>query len=231
MSITSAENKIVRSFLSNKSLSLMDHEGKEYCIAEVSISNYEKYTIDNRIFYLTPTNIFETIIDKHLISARIKYPARFGTGNANDVIKAIYDIEPWFSLQLYTKILREEQYCYVIELLGKKVNPKVLRIDLFRLIEKNATGGYDFVGGFLHCLKHFSYKNKPLSTGNEIINIAQPKELIYKIIDAFYFTTQNTQKEQIFISELEINNKHKLKVIFYYEKKTDVYFINTAHLI
>ncbi len=108
------------------------------------------------------------------------------------------------------------------------MNNKILRIDLFRHLKINNTGNFDFVGGLFHCNKHFSFKGIPLSTSKEINEIPYVEHLIYAIIKTFFLNTTINKKGLNYTSLIELNNKYNLRVEFYFEKETNVYFVNTA---
>ncbi|MCM0667559.1 hypothetical protein [Flavobacterium tyrosinilyticum] len=225
------EYKIIRDFIKKKSLLLMDHEKKNHARTGIAINNYRTTEINGKIYYLIPTNLFTAIVDRYLGIASAKYPNQFGTGNANDVIKAIYDLEPWFDLNRFNEILKTEQFCYVVEVKDGVINKKLLRIDLYRDIKENKNGGFDFVGGVFHCYKHFSYEGNPLSTSKEINDIKHPSVLIFKIITAFFQGDVTVVDKFTSYSEVEINNNEKLKLVFYYEQNTEVFFVKTVHRI
>lgn len=208
----------------------MDHEKKEFCLAGVHSSNFERYTFDGRTFYLVPNNVFNAIIKKNLLIAQEKYSDKFGTENAIDIIRALYEVEPWMDFESFKETLRKEQFCYVVEILDEKINDKVLRIDLYRQIEPNCNGNFDFVGGILHCFKHFSCNGRPLSTGNETIDLRFPFDLVLMTIKGFFLTELKMKPKNGFVSEIGFNYEHNLKFSFYHETKTDVYFLNTIHI-
>lgn len=223
------EMKIVGEKIKEISISLKDHEVKDFCLASVPIANYERYIIAERIFYVVPNNVFNAIINRNLILAQKNYPDNFGTGNARDVVKALYEIEQWMTFESYIRMLGREQFCYVVEIKDGKIIPKILRIDLYRSLKKNKKGGYDFVGGLFHCFKHYSRDGQPLSTGSDINDLNHPRDLVYKIIIAFFFSQLELVEENKFNSEIAINDVYVLKFSFFYEVITGVYFINTSH--
>lgn len=226
------EYQIIKDFIKKKSLLLMDHEKKNHARTGIAINNYQTIEIAGKKFYLIPTNMFKAIIERNLRIACTEFPQQFGTGNAKDVIKAIYDLEPWFDLERFIEILQTEQFCYVVEVINGNINKNLLRIDLYRDIKQNTkNNGFDFVGGIFHCYKHFSFEGRPLSTSTEINNIEHPKELLFKIIHAFFLGHKTTVDEFTSYSEVKINENEKLRLVFYYEKTTEVFFVKTAHRI
>lgn len=222
------EYKVVRDFIKQKSKLLMDHEKKNHAKTGIAINNYRVLHLDGKRYYLIPTNMFKAIvIENTLAMASAEYPHLFGIGNAKNVIEAIYNIEPWFDLERFIEILQTEQFCYVVEVLDDEVQEKLLRIDLYRHIKPNKDGGFDFVGGIFHCYKHFSFQGNPLSTSKEVNDIIHPRALISKIINAFFNVETVEGEKNTFVTEVEINGRH-LRLVFYFEEKTGVYFIKTA---
>lgn len=225
------EYKVVREFIKQKSTLLMDHEKKNHAKVGIAITNYRVLHLDGKRYYLIPTNMFKAIIlEDTLATANSTFPQLFGTGNAKDVIQSIYNVEPWFDLDRFIEILQTEQFCYVVEVIGDKVQEKLLRIDLYRHIKQNSKGGFDFIGGIFHCYKHYSLEGNPLSTSKEINDIIHPRALIPKIINAFFNGKVTEGDKSTYISEIEINQKH-LRLVFYLEEITGVYFITTVHPI
>lgn len=220
----------VREFIKEKSLQLMGHEQKNHARTGIAIENYELYSSNGKNYYLVPTNIYKTIIERNLLIARENNPELFGTGNAKDVIKAIFNVEPWLDLDRFTEVLMSEQFCYIVQIENGHPNEKILRLDLYRQLKINENGKVNFIGGIFHAFKHFSYKDKYLSTSKEINNIANPKELTHLIIEAFFSDQLIQTDENVYKAELVINGKN-FRFIFYYEKITGVYFLKTVYRI
>lgn len=228
---TSTVYKMVKDVVKEKSLLLKDHEKKGFCHAVVPFTDYVIRKIGGKTFCLVPNNVFNLIIHQNLIRAQKKYPERFGNGNARDVIRALYDIEPLKDFDFFVEMLSREQFCYIVEINNDTdINPKVLRLDLYRKIEPNKDGGFDFVGGIFHCFKHFRYMGIPLSTGTDKNELAHPTNLILRIIEAFFVRTLKKKSKDTLISEYALNDSYHLKFVFYYEKETKVYFIKTTYL-
>lgn len=225
------DHKMINDFIKMKSVELMKHEKKNSARIGFSEENFENIRIDNRNFYFISTNVFQIIVNEILPIATNRFSERFGTGNARDVISAIHEIHQWFDLERYIEILKTENFCYVSEIVDNKISDKILRIDLFREIKLNSKNKFDFVGGIFHCYKHFSFDGKPLSTSNEINDLKYPKELLHKIAEAFFIHNLTNSKANTYIAEIEIDLEYNLKTVFYFEKKTGVYFLKTAHKI
>ncbi len=79
-----------QAMLEKKSLGLMDHEKKEMAKTGFPYQSYTIYPIKGRIFYVPAPNVFRHIIMKNvLLEAITKYPERFGTDDALDVIEKL----------------------------------------------------------------------------------------------------------------------------------------------
>ncbi len=221
-----------QAMLEKKSLGLMDHEKKEMAKTGFPYQNYTIYPIKGRIFYVPAPNVFRHIIMKNvLLEAITKYPERFGTDDALDVIEAIRLIEPTFdNTQRHAEFLQNEQFGFVMENKDGVIQDQVLRIDLFRGIKPHPkTGKPDFEGGIFHAFDHFSYKGTNLATGNDINEIHSPDQIIGMAIKAFYMPEEKEQTAKGFIGRISLNENYWLKFSFYLEQVNGVHFINTVH--
>lgn len=227
--MTFEEYQFIRDFIHDKSLRLMINQNKNYATTGFPIENYTSLNIKGNNYYIVKTNPFKLIVDEVLIEASEKSPDKFGTGCAKDVLDAIFKIDSAsFSLEKFINFLQTEQFCYVVEKTKEGLTDRILRIDLFRQLKVNDIGKFDFVGGLFHTMKHFSYKGKPLSTGNEKNDIPYIEHLIVSITQAFFSPKLKLKEKQNYTSFLKIDSEYNLRVEFYYEEKTNVYFINTA---
>lgn len=218
------EYQLVRQFIEEKSLHLMKHESKPFAKIGFSKENYTSITKGARTFYLVKTNAFTEVLEKNLLLAVTKHPEKFGTGNAWNVIEAIYSVGPMFDLDNFSEYLRVEQFCYVIEKNSSGFKDSILRIDLFRLFKNNKR---EFVGGIFHACKHFSYNGINLGYGKDINDIKRIEE-ITEIVIKGYFDSASIPNEE-FVAMVPLSNTHELKFAFYYENVTGVHFINTIH--
>lgn len=119
---------------------------KLYCHEKIndkvnSRTHYRIPSLDNIIskqirlnkYHYYFTNIFYGLIAENvLIDAAVKYTKLFGTGNSEDIIKALNLIRPGFCSG--DSIYKEEQFCYVIEEneFGELNESNILKIQLFR---------------------------------------------------------------------------------------------------
>ncbi|WPR75222.1 hypothetical protein [Algoriphagus sp. NG3] len=226
------EYNLIKDFIKQKSVLLMKHDKKNFARVGISINNYGVLENDGIKYYVISTNIFKSLIlEGKLIDACLIYPNKFGTGNAKDVVDAIWILNPWCDLDHFIELLRDEQFCYVMEVKDGHITNKLLRIDLYRHIKENNSGGFDFIGGIFHCYKHFSYKGLPLSSGKEINNIDHPKQLVIKVIQAFFYGQDIMVTDDTFKSEIKIGEEAKIRLVYYFEKNTEIYFIKTAHRV
>lgn len=215
-------------------IKLMKHEGKDYAKVQFPQINYRKISIDNRDFYYSGTNIFLGIIEKFLVEAVNKFPLNFGNGNALSVLKAL-NLTRFLSKRLRdaVRIYQNENFILVYDSIEEKTENKILRIDLFRKLDKirNTKRKKEFTGGIFHALKHFSFFGKSLSTGKDNNNLNHPEEIIFLIIKAFYISEGIFINENSYVSLVRLNDKYDLKFIFYFESSTNVYFITTIYKI
>ena len=229
--MTWSDYEAAQAFLGKKSLGLMDHEKKGIAKTGFPIQYYTAYPIKGRIFYVPAPNVFRHIVMKGvLLEAVTKYPERFGTGDAYDVVEAIRLVEPTFdTTQMHAEFLQNEQFAFVMENKAGTIQDQVLRVDLFREIKPNANGKHDFVGGILHAFKHFSYKGTNLATGKDVNDIQSPEQIIGLAIKAFFMPEETEQTAKGFIGRISLDEKYWLKFSFYPEEVNGVHFINTVH--
>lgn len=226
--LTTEEYQKIRQFIEEKALALMQHEEKGYAWAGFSIDKWKRYQIKGRTFYCVKSNTFKALLETHIVNAQKKFPEKFGTGNAMDVIEAIYNIEPIFTPEQFLTFLINEQPAYILEIKDEEVINKMLRIDLFRKLD-DKNGKKEFTGGLFHCFKHFSINNINLSTGNEINNIQYPEEILHLAVEAFFISEVKPITPEKFVSYVRLDEKYNLKFVFYFEANSKVYFIKTIH--
>lgn len=212
-------------------VALMRHENKNLAKVTFPFVNYRKVSIQDQDFYYAGTNIFLVIIEEVLIEAMQKFPLNFGNGNAISVLRAL-NLTRYLSSRLRDaiRIYGNENFIWVYDNLEEGEDNRVLRIDLFRKLDKipHHKRKKEFTGGIFHALKHFSFYGKPLSTGKEINNLRHSEQIIHLIIQAFYLDSGSfDDKGENYVVYVGLNERYNLKFIFYYEKNTKVYFIKT----
>jgi hypothetical protein len=218
-----------RAYVHQKALELMSHENKNDAVTGVPIENYRVFNIGDRVFYSIQTKTFKAIVDELLHAAQDATPELFGTGEANDVLEALRLVNPIFDLQRFTEFLSHERCAYVFEAQNGKVVDRVLRLDLFRLLQVNKKGNNEFTGGLLHALKHFSRNGVNYSTGTDTHEMYHPQDLVNEITDAFFCLPGTFETPEKYIVFKPLDEKYHLKLVFYKEKNTGVFFLRTCY--
>lgn len=222
--------------LNEKGSLLLSHENKESAICGLPYLNRCPIPVGNKVIYTVTTDLFKMIIQETiLLDASYDYPENFGAKNPMKVIEALYKTtnngatpsleQAW----AYMKDLSHENFCFAAEIIDGQVIGEILRIDLFRDIKIG-----EFTGGLFHVFKHFSnIKGIPLSTHPKEYKIAHPSFVLNNVLRAFFTQNLNQGKgEDNYETAVAIDKKKSLKIGFFKETKcSDVYFVNTAHII
>lgn len=185
---------------------------------------------DNTQLYIVFNSTFLRVIYKGVEMALKQFPEKFGTGDAMDVIEALYNVsgyDRFGTINDYIQFLTDHLCCYVVYMENREFSNEILRIDLLRQIlpSKIDDTKKDFVGGLLHTLKHFSIDDRNLSTGTYIHNIFDIHHLVYLIAMAFRLRVGHgcTYKA---VQEL---TDRKMLAIFFREPETGIYFLNSYY--
>lgn len=128
----------------------------------------------------------------------------------------------------FAGFLGSEQFCYLLENVNGVIDDKILRVDLFRMIQPNENGGHDFTGGLFHANRHFSYKGFPLSTSKEKHDIFNFDQLLILICEAFFVHAGTFKTKSNYSVTMPISGNDNIRFEFFYEQKNGVYFLNTA---
>lgn len=181
-------------------------------------------------FYIIFNVSFFSMISDQIKQAQTQYPENFGTGNADDVMDALYQVSNYKGLgdkNAYLDYLVDHCCCYVVYRVNGEFGD-VLRIDLLRTIKPNINTPEknDVVGGLLHVLKHFSLNGKNLATGTDKNDVFDVSHIIYLIAMAF------RQKKTVKGSSCKYEALQKLQsgtghAVFYRNPDTGVYYLNT----
>lgn len=221
-----------RKFIEGKLLELMAHEKKGYARVGFPAVNYTEYSMYGRTFYSVKNNSFKYIIEEGLLTAREMFPANFGKENAINILHAIHKSNQHYkNLKNEIDFLKTENFAIIVENINGQMDEKILRLDLFRMLKpiRHKKRKYEFVGGVLHALKHFSYRDIPLSTGNEINNLYAPTQIIEYLVKAFFINVGKFEKPDTYVSSMEYTETLDLKCVFYYEANTRVYFLKSIY--
>lgn len=192
------------------------------------------YEGDERIYKLM-TNKSKQILKGDYYDALAKFPDKFGTGNANDVIEALYSCSDaphmkW-DIPRYVDYLKTDSATfYFYKKPDGVLSEDVLKLDFFRIIQANG----EFTGGLFHAFKHFSINEVNLSTNkNEKNEIGSIDNLLRIIAEAFFkcgrtIITDNTPDELVSLPCYD--GKHYLQFVFYKEVVSGMYFLKTCYV-
>ena len=239
----------LQSFLSPKAAAIYDHELKvrrekleevmNGYIGGFNTSQCFSFDYEERHICLAASNSFIGMIEKQYLEALNNYPECFGTGNAVDVVIALYKNNGFeklkWSFQRYVEnALAYEICCYaVIKRNDYEFDEEVLRIDLFRQIKPSLKDWHklEFIGGLFHVFKHFSYHGRNLSIGNEVkhTEVGSLQEIVLKCIHAFIHKEKEKDSDD-YVYDQELENGKMLRFVFYREECTDTYFIKSVYM-
>lgn len=235
----------LRKFFESKASTLFEHEikkqrekgevEKEAFWASGNRNNYGCFDYNGRHICFLASNSFIGMMKNHYMQTFTRFPDSFGTNDAADIVDALYNNNGFertgWNRQKYIDIaLTGDICCYLVQRKEGNFDDRVLRIDLFRLFESNKDGKnvYEFTGGLFHVLKHFQYNGKSLSTGNGY-DVRSIDEVVLLCVLAFY-QPEIPDGEDNAIMYLPISEEKQLKVVFYHEKESGVYFIDTLYV-
>lgn len=229
--MTWEEFQKTRVYVEQKALDLMSHEKKNDTPTGVPINNYRLLRTEGRTFYSVQINTFMVVVDKYLGEAQLRYPERFGTGNAYDVVEALRLIQPlWYNnAEEMVDFFAKDKCTYVFESEEGEVLDRMLRLDLFRMIKNDKEGNPEFIGGLLHALKHFSKNGINYSTGASNHELQNPQTLISEIINAFFTLDGIFETPDQYVVLRPYENDYNLKFVFYREENTGVFFLKTVY--
>jgi hypothetical protein len=229
--MTWEEFQKTRVYVEKKALNLMSHEKKNDTPTGVPVNNYRLFHKEGRTFYSVQINTFMVVADDYLREAQLRYPEKFGTGNAYDVIEALRLIQPlWFrDAQEMAEFLAKDKCTYVFESEGGEVIDRMLRLDLFRMIKNDKKGNPEFIGGLLHALKHFSKDGINYSTGSSNHELHNTQTLVGEIINAFFTIDGTFETPDQYVVLRPYENDYNLKFVFYREANTGVFFLKTVY--
>lgn len=134
------------------------------------------------------------------------------------------------SLEKYADYLKNEHFAWIVEVDKGEVKGNVLRLDLFRNLKAvidSKKGELEFIGGIFHAFKHFSLNGRPLSTHQAKNDLDHPNCIFDIAIRGFFINEDKIVTKNSIKSSIKLDNKYILELVFYYEEKTDVYFLKT----
>lgn len=189
---------------------------------------YSRDVGNNQILYILPFLSFHTFLTKILPHAVRSHQTMFGTGDARDVLSALYNVSGYQSfgdINEYERLLRDDNCCYfLLKGADGKLIEKLLRIDLFRHIlpSEEQPDKYDFIGGLMHTFKHCSWRGMRLSYGNGEIELNSPWELPILLGEAILCDSEN-KKMILFEGE-----RDSWKIMYHIDPETGIYYLTTA---
>ena len=177
--------------------------------------------------YIIPYYPFYNFLIELLPHAIFKFHDMFGTGNAMNVITAIYNVSGYEhigSVNDYQQYLIDHAYCYfLLRDENGSLSDRIFRLDLFRHIlpnEKNENV-FDFDGGLMHAFRHCSWNGRKLSSGKGEIYLKSIWDLPLLLGEAIL----NSEDK----SSTTFNDGERIWQIHYHiNQDTNVYYLKTA---
>lgn len=234
--VTREEYDEIKPIMSREMMELADHESKNSYLAQTAINNcYVRSLSEDSQLYQIYSPGFLTVIETDYLKALKETPEFFGTGDAKDVITALYTQAKkhrWcWSIERYTEYLSNEIFCLLICRKDNILSNNLLRIDLFRQMKESLIkpGSFDFVGGIFHALKHFSVDEQCASIlPNQNVNLYDVEQLIWPIANAFFTGDwSNGKRKNTFETTTCYLNK-LFTLEFYKEDNRNVTFVNSV---
>ncbi|MBQ3609055.1 MAG: hypothetical protein IJO27_02335 [Bacilli bacterium] len=238
-SISREEYDNLMAFMEPRIMSLWEHENNErnkqnrtpldmFQIGFSINDIYHYYIEEDYDFYMIFNGSQLKLIYSTLLKALENHPDKFGTGDAWNILDALYDVDiyqQYNDIKSYIEYLSDHACCYIVYKKGNDFESDILRIDLFRHVKPNEKDNskYDFIGGLMHTLKHFSIEDKNLSTGKDIFNVFDIHHIIYLIAMEFRLREGSGKK---FEAIQKLTNAI-MKASFYKEENTGIFFLNT----
>lgn len=237
--ITNEEYDALMSFLQPKFKALWAHENEErkkrgqeelnmfqfgFSILDICHYNVD----DEHSFYVIFNSSFLNLIYKVILKALESMPEKFGTGNATDVLEALYHESAYYgSIDQYSEFLADNACCYIVYKSKEGFDDNILRIDTFRQLKPCAKdeGIIEFVGGLLHVLKHFSIDQRNLSTGTYIYDVFDIHHIVYLVGMAFRLREGEGSKYKA----IQYLGDDKMLASFYKEENTGFFFVNSYY--
>ena len=237
--LTFEEYDDLMAFLAPKFKIIWEHENEERAKVGKSLDYFQfgfskfdcfHYCLEgDHDFYLIYNTGFLRVIREQLLEALEKFPDYFGTGNADDVLDALYqtsNYRMWGKIDDYVQYLIDNCCAYVVYRENGEWGD-VLRIDMLRKLDisKENPDFHDFTGGLLHTLKHFSINGRNLSVDNYIHDIFDIQYLIYLIAMAFRLRTCNGKSYK----SVQVLSDCTMLGSFYHNPITGIFHLNSYY--
>lgn len=233
--VTKSEYEDIMPIFNSEMGCLAKHENRNSYFGRIAINLcYTRMLKEDLQLFQIFTPRFQSVIEYDYLNALNESPKCFGTLNAMDVVHALYKQAQKnnypFSEKRYAESLAKECFCLLICRKEKQFIQDVLRIDLFRKLDRcqKRPEYYEFTGGIFHALKHFSVNEQCASIlPNQNISLYDPEQLIWPIAKTFFESDRRCgNKHNTY--EADINYLGKiLTTVFYQEEGCHISFINT----
>lgn len=182
--------------------------------------------------------VYQILNEKFLLEASAKFPEAFASNDPYAVLEAIrktanlsnfpmpaWEGEPEESQDEANVRIFKDFYFAITD--ANKT--KTLRLDLFRYIGEDKKKELEYKGGLLHAFKHFCIERKPISFRSEPVEL--PKQFEKEIVRCLFFeepinVTKKHDDNLILEFDFKISEK-KFKVFIYYNKRCDIYFLDS----
>lgn len=234
--VTINEYNDIMAIFNKEMASLAKHENKNSYFGKIAINLcYTRMLNDELQLFQIFTPRFQSVIRHDYFHALYENSMCFGTSNAMDVVGALYqqakkDNYP-FDEERYADTLTEECFCLLICRKGIDFMQDVLRIDLFRKLDKskNNRDVFEFTGGLFHALKHFSIDKQCASIlPNQNVSLYDVEQLIWPIAKTFFeYNRERGNKINTYVADIKYLGK-QLTTVFYKEKDSHISFINSV---
>ena len=200
--VTIEEYDEIKPIIKKEMIDLAKHESKNsYCVQTAINNCYVRNLSDNLQLFQIYSLGFIPVIECDYLHALKESSELFGTGNAKDVIHALFLQalnHGWYGdEESFTDYLSNEIFCLLLCRKDGLFLDDILRIDLFRHIKESTMrpNCYDFVGGIFHALHHFSVGEQCASIfPNQNVQLYDVEQLIWPIAKAFYEGTRRKGK-------------------------------------
>lgn len=219
-------------------LILMEHEGKDFCLAKISPFHWRKLTYrsgeqeDN--FIIVPSPAFlRLILEREYIKIVEKYPDLFGTANDWNIVRAIKTYDKDKLMREYTDkefldYIEGETMAYVFKIYDDgTIYERILRLDLCRGIDSRNT----FIGGMLHVFKHFTPQGfRTISSNSKEWETETFSEIYRNIILNFFSDDFEKETDKNYIAKSKLDDGHILRGVYYKEDNIPVAFIKSIRI-
>lgn len=218
---------------------LMRHEGKNYCLAQVSplLWCHFSYNVshgNSANFIIVPSPAFNRfIINREYLKVVDKFPNNFGKNDDRLIVQAIkkYDVRLLlrnYSDEEYLEYIRNETMAYIFKVEDDdSISKQILRLDLCRGINDSN----QFQGGIFHVFKHFTVNGySTISSSNQEFLVESWHEIFKYIIFNFFFGDIDSEKKNRYIAKYRLEDGHVLRGVYYKENDIPVSFINSLRI-